>query len=93
MNVIYHISIINLKKKNNFVQVLKGMDLKVKSGEKIALVGSSGCGKSTIIQLIQRFVYFLHIKNTTVYPRYIYETTCKNMYVCVVCVGIYVVNI
>ena len=72
MNVIYHISIINLKKKNNFVQVLKGMDLKVKSGEKIALVGSSGCGKSTIIQLIQRFVYFLHIKNITVYPINIY---------------------
>jgi len=34
--------------------VLQGLSLTVKSGEKVALVGSSGCGKSTIIHLIQR---------------------------------------
>uniref|UniRef100_UPI00398F70C7 ATP-dependent translocase ABCB1 n=1 Tax=Pristiophorus japonicus TaxID=55135 RepID=UPI00398F70C7 len=37
------------------VKVLKGLDLKLKSGQTIALVGSSGCGKSTTIQLLQRF--------------------------------------
>jgi len=37
------------------VQVLKKLDLHVESGRKVALVGASGCGKSTIIQLIQRF--------------------------------------
>ncbi|XP_053119930.1 ATP-dependent translocase ABCB1 isoform X2 [Hemicordylus capensis] len=37
------------------VQVLKGLNLKVKSGQTVALVGSSGCGKSTTVQLIQRF--------------------------------------
>ena len=37
------------------VTVLNSISLAVKSGQKIALVGESGCGKSTIIQLIQRF--------------------------------------
>ncbi|XP_053569971.1 ATP-dependent translocase ABCB1 [Bombina bombina] len=37
------------------VQVLKGMNLKIPSGKTVALVGSSGCGKSTTVQLIQRF--------------------------------------
>ncbi|KAK9877180.1 hypothetical protein WA026_016928 [Henosepilachna vigintioctopunctata] len=35
--------------------ILQGMDLKVLSGKTVALVGSSGCGKSTIIQLLERF--------------------------------------
>ena len=48
------------------------MDLKVKSGEKIALVGSSGCGKSTIIQLMQRFVCFKKQELTSL--TYIYQT-------------------
>ncbi|CAF1001909.1 unnamed protein product [Adineta steineri] len=37
------------------LKVLKGFNLKIKSGQRIALVGTSGCGKSTIIQLIERF--------------------------------------
>ncbi|XP_078519646.1 ATP-binding cassette sub-family B member 5-like isoform X4 [Lissotriton helveticus] len=36
------------------VQVLKGFDLKIQSGQTVALVGSSGCGKSTTVQLLQR---------------------------------------
>ncbi|XP_060081688.1 ATP-dependent translocase ABCB1-like [Ylistrum balloti] len=37
------------------VQVLQGLTLEVSSGETLALVGSSGCGKSTTVQLIERF--------------------------------------
>jgi ABC-type multidrug transport system fused ATPase/permease subunit len=37
------------------IPVLKGINLEIKKGEKIALVGPSGVGKSTIIQLLLRF--------------------------------------
>ncbi|XP_043481652.1 multidrug resistance protein homolog 49-like isoform X1 [Leptopilina heterotoma] len=36
------------------VKVLQGLNLKIKHGETVALVGGSGCGKSTCLQLIQR---------------------------------------
>uniref|UniRef100_A0A8C2Z594 ATP binding cassette subfamily B member 1 n=1 Tax=Cyclopterus lumpus TaxID=8103 RepID=A0A8C2Z594_CYCLU len=37
------------------VPILQGLNLKVTKGETLALVGSSGCGKSTTIQLLERF--------------------------------------
>ncbi|KAG8178180.1 hypothetical protein JTE90_006318 [Oedothorax gibbosus] len=37
------------------VQILSGLDLEVEPGKTIALVGSSGCGKSTCVQLMERF--------------------------------------
>ena len=36
------------------LQVLNQLNLSIKAGENIALVGESGCGKSTVLQLIQR---------------------------------------
>lgn len=35
--------------------ILKGLDLKVYEGHKVALVGPTGCGKTTIINLLLRF--------------------------------------
>ncbi|KAM6281047.1 ATP-dependent translocase ABCB1-like [Porphyrio hochstetteri] len=37
------------------VKILQGLNLKVEKGQTLALVGSSGCGKSTIVQLLERF--------------------------------------
>uniref|UniRef100_A0A2C9JZ86 Bile salt export pump n=1 Tax=Biomphalaria glabrata TaxID=6526 RepID=A0A2C9JZ86_BIOGL len=37
------------------VQVLKNLNLNIQPGQHVALVGSSGCGKSTTVQLLQRF--------------------------------------
>lgn len=37
------------------IEVLKEISFEVKSGEKIALVGYSGAGKSTIVQLLMRY--------------------------------------
>lgn len=35
--------------------VLDGINIKIKQGEKVGLVGETGCGKSTILNLISRF--------------------------------------
>ncbi|TKR88808.1 hypothetical protein L596_012994 [Steinernema carpocapsae] len=37
------------------IPILKGISFDAKPGETIALVGSSGCGKSTIVQLLLRY--------------------------------------
>ncbi|XP_001986851.2 multidrug resistance protein homolog 49 [Drosophila grimshawi] len=37
------------------VQILNGLTVDVEPGQTVAFVGASGCGKSTVIQLMQRF--------------------------------------
>ena len=37
------------------VRVLRGLNLDIRPGTYVALVGASGCGKSTVIQLVERF--------------------------------------
>ena len=37
------------------VAVLRGLNLNVEVGKTLALVGSSGCGKSTTVSLVERF--------------------------------------
>ncbi len=61
------------------IEVLKGIDLEIAPGEKIALVGQSGAGKSTITQLLLRLYHdfegYLGIdgKSITQYPLQVYR--------------------
>ncbi len=46
------IKISSLRKSFGHVDVLKGIDLDIRSGEFIVFVGPSGCGKSTLLRSI-----------------------------------------
>ena len=37
------------------MEILKGIDIEIKEGQKVALVGQSGSGKSTIVSLLMKF--------------------------------------
>jgi len=46
------IKVTNIHKSYGTVEVLKGIDLEIKKGEIVSIVGKSGAGKTTIIQII-----------------------------------------
>lgn len=43
---------LNYKNYNTSVEVIKGIDLSIKNGEKVAVVGKSGSGKTSLIMLM-----------------------------------------
>jgi multiple sugar transport system ATP-binding protein len=47
-----HIQLKNIRKSFGLVDVIKGVDLEVYSGEFMVFVGPSGCGKSTLLRLL-----------------------------------------
>jgi polar amino acid transport system ATP-binding protein len=46
------VDIVGLRKRYGANEVLKGIDLKVRRGEVIAIIGKSGSGKSTLLRCI-----------------------------------------
>ena len=46
------ITVENIKKKFGKLVVLNGIDLTLKKGECIALIGPNGCGKTTLMKII-----------------------------------------
>ena len=59
-------------------EVLKGISLEIKSGETIAIVGATGAGKSTIINLLNRF-YELNSGNIYIDNQNINDFTLESL--------------
>ena len=47
----------NIKKSFGGVHALKGVDLTIKKGETHCLAGENGCGKSTLIKLLNGIIF------------------------------------
>lgn len=45
------------RNKNDVLHVLKDIDLEIKKGETVALIGTNGSGKSTLLKLMTKIIY------------------------------------
>lgn len=48
------ISLNNIKKSYGFKNILNGLNIEIKTGDKVSLIGENGCGKSTILNIINK---------------------------------------
>ena len=62
--IIFKILLFKYKSDNNKKIILNNINITFESGKKIALVGESGCGKSTIVNLIERLY---EVKNREIF--------------------------
>jgi len=68
------------------IKVLQGLKVDVLKGQTVALVGHSGCGKSTCIQLLVRFYDPVSGSVVSNHSTNIQNVTClQSQAVCLVC--------
>ena len=48
------ISLSNIKKSYGFKNILDNLNIEIKNGDKVSLIGENGCGKSTILKIISK---------------------------------------
>ena len=46
------ISLNNIKKSYGFKNILDGLNIEIKSGDRVSIIGENGCGKTTILNII-----------------------------------------
>lgn len=46
------ISLNNIKKSYGFKNILDGLNLEIKTGDKVSIIGENGCGKTTLLNII-----------------------------------------
>ena len=49
------ISLNNIKKSFGFKNILNGLDIEIKTGDRVSIIGENGCGKTTILNIINSF--------------------------------------
>ena len=48
------INLSNIKKSYGFKNVLDGLNIEIKTGDKVSIIGENGCGKTTILNIINK---------------------------------------